>query len=155
MTLTDRRDPVETVASLTDTIREACVDTDATRALPRSVVDGLRDAGVFRQLSPAKIGGDEIDPVTFLRLVEQASYIDGSVGWCVMIGGCYATFGGLLHEEGARRIYGAPESISAGGVPAGRDRGRGRRRLPGDGTMDVRQRIEPCRLVPRRRRRDP
>jgi alkylation response protein AidB-like acyl-CoA dehydrogenase len=65
-------------------------------------------------LSPREIGGAEVDPVTFLKLVEAASYADGSVGWCVMIGGCYATFGGMLPAEGARAIYGDPATISAG-----------------------------------------
>jgi alkylation response protein AidB-like acyl-CoA dehydrogenase len=113
-TVTTIGDPVRAMASLTDMIREACVDTDSTRALPASVVDALRDAGVFRLLGPVVVGGDELDPVTFLRLVEQASYADGSVGWCVMIGGCYATFGGMLPPAGARDIYGAPDTISAG-----------------------------------------
>jgi alkylation response protein AidB-like acyl-CoA dehydrogenase len=107
-------DPVQSVATLTDSIRAACVDIDSTRAIPRPVVDALRDAGVFRLLAPTAIGGDEIDPVAFLHVVEQASYADGSVGWCVLIGGCYATFGGLLPPAGARRIFGDPATISAG-----------------------------------------
>jgi indole-3-acetate monooxygenase len=53
-----------------------------------------------------EIGGSEVEPVTFLDVVEAASYADGSVGWCAMIGGCYATFGGMLPLEGARAIYG-------------------------------------------------
>ena len=32
----------------------------------------------------------------------------------VLIGGCYATFGGLLPDGGARAIYGDPDTISAG-----------------------------------------
>ena len=107
-------DPVIAVRSLAALIRAECTDMDATRTVPTPVVGALRDAGVFRLLAPVEIGGSEIDPVTFLDVVEAASYADGSVGWCVMIGGCYATFGGMLPRDGARDIYGDSATISAG-----------------------------------------
>lgn len=114
LTTTTLVDPVDALESRAEWIRAECVDTDTTRRLPTTVVDELQDAGVFRLLAPAEIGGSEIDPVTFLNVVEAAAHADGSVGWCVMIGGCYATFGGMLPLEGARQIYGDPETISAG-----------------------------------------
>jgi alkylation response protein AidB-like acyl-CoA dehydrogenase len=107
-------DVVTAVQALTSTIRDRCVDVDRERHLPPSVVEELRDLGVFRLLAPAELGGAESDPLTFLRVVEAASYADGSVGWCVMIGGCYATFGGMLPAESAKAIFGDPSSISAG-----------------------------------------
>jgi indole-3-acetate monooxygenase len=95
-------------------IREECAEGDRTRALPATVVDALRHAGVFHLLAPRAVGGAEIDPLTFLRVVEEVSYADGSAGWCTMIGGCYATFGGMLPLEGAREVFGNPTTISAG-----------------------------------------
>jgi alkylation response protein AidB-like acyl-CoA dehydrogenase len=107
-------DPIAAVDSLTPMIRAECAGIDKARAVPAAVTSALQDAGVFRLLAPREIGGAEVDPVTFLKVVEAASYADGSVGWCVMIGGCYATFGGMLPAEGARAIYGDPATISAG-----------------------------------------
>jgi alkylation response protein AidB-like acyl-CoA dehydrogenase len=107
-------DPITAAGALTPMIRAECADIDKTRAVPAAVSSALRDAGVFRLLSPREIGGAEVDPVTFLKVVEAASHADGSVGWCVMIGGCYGTFGGMLPAEGARAIYGDPATISAG-----------------------------------------
>ena len=107
-------DPVDAVTVLTELIRAECADMDTTRKVPTPVIGALQDAGVFRLMAPVEIGGSEVDPVTFLNVVEAASHADGSVGWCVMIGGCYATFGGLLPLEGARSIYGDPATISAG-----------------------------------------
>ena len=107
-------DPVGAVEAVTSTIRAACGDIDRTRRLPASVTRALQDAGVFHLLAPREIGGAEIDPLTFLEVVEAASFADGSVGWCVLIGGCYATFGGMLPADGARAIYGDPGTISAG-----------------------------------------
>jgi indole-3-acetate monooxygenase len=107
-------DPVSAVGSLTPMIREECAALDRTRAIPVSVVDGLRDAGVFHLLAPRAVGGAEVEPLTFLRVVEEVSYADGSVGWCTMIGGGYGLFGGMLPPEGAREIFGDPATISAG-----------------------------------------
>ena len=107
----DRGRAVEALSSL---IRSECVDLDKTRALPSVVVRGLQDTGVFRMLSPREVGGAEADPVTFLECIEAASYADGSVGWCVLIGGCYATLAGLLPDEGARHIFGDAATIAAG-----------------------------------------
>ena len=73
---------------------------------------------MFRLLAPVEIGGGEIDPVTFLDVVEAASYADGSVGWCVMIGGCYATFGGLLPDTRRPRHLRRPGHDLRRRVPA-------------------------------------
>jgi len=105
---------VAAVQALTPSIREACGDLDRVRRIPDSVVNALRELGVFRLLAPAELGGAESDPVTFLRVVEQTSYADGSVGWCVMIGGCYGAFAGMLPADAAQAIFGDPATISAG-----------------------------------------
>jgi alkylation response protein AidB-like acyl-CoA dehydrogenase len=106
--------PVSAVGSLTQMIREECEVVDRTRAIPATVIDALRDARVFHLLAPRAVGGAEADPLTFLRVVEEVSYADGSAGWCTMIGGCYAIFAGMLPAEGAREIFGEPATISAG-----------------------------------------
>ena len=107
-------DVVSAIRALTDDVRAACVDIDETRTVPPAIIRKLQDLGVFHLLAPVELGGAEIDPVTFLNVVEAASYADGSVGWSVMIGGCYATFGGMLPLDGARAIYGDRLAISAG-----------------------------------------
>src|SRR5687767_4547608 len=107
-------DIAHVVRSLTATIRADCTDIDNTRSVPASVIETLRRAGVFRMLAPRDIGGAETDPLAFFDVVEAAASADGSVGWVVMIGGCYATFGGLLSPEGAAEIFGDPSTISAG-----------------------------------------
>src|SRR5262245_29531474 len=107
-------DVIAAVQALTPSVREACADIDRARRVPESVIGALRDVGVFRLLAPTDVGGEESDPLTFLRIVEAASYAEGSVGWCVMIGGSYATFGGMLPAEGAQAFFGDPRSIGAG-----------------------------------------
>ena len=104
----------EAVRSLTSWIRAECADIDKTRAVPVPVIDKLRGAGVFRMLVPRHLGGVETDPIAFFDVVEAASCADGSVGWVVMIAGGYATFGGLLHPQGAAEIFSNPSTICVG-----------------------------------------
>lgn len=107
-------DPLARMRSLTDELRADAADVDDTRTLAPSVTRALKDAGVFQMLAPRSIGGMETDPMAFFDVVEQASYADGSVGWCTLLGGCYATFGGMLPTEGAMELFGDPETIAAG-----------------------------------------
>jgi indole-3-acetate monooxygenase len=105
---------ISAVSAHTQMIRKECADVDRTRQIPAVVVDALRAAGVFRMLAPRMVGGTESDPLSFLRVVEEVSYADGSAGWCTMIGGCYAVFGGMLPLQGAHEIFDDSVTISAG-----------------------------------------
>jgi indole-3-acetate monooxygenase len=107
-------DPLQIVRSLTSWIRAECRDTDRTRAIPASVIDELRRAGLFRMLIPRDYDGSEADPVAFFDVVEAASYADGSVGWVIMIGGGYAALAGLLPRQSAAEIFGNPSTINVG-----------------------------------------
>jgi indole-3-acetate monooxygenase len=106
--------PRQLMRDLTNDLRAGAADVDDRRAVSPAVSRMLQDAGVFRLLAPRSISGAEVDPLTFFDVVEQASYADGSVGWIVMIGGCYATFGGMLPRAAAREIYGDRDTITAG-----------------------------------------
>jgi alkylation response protein AidB-like acyl-CoA dehydrogenase len=114
MTSVTVADARQTMRDLTDALRAGAVDVDERRAISPEVTQMLKEAGVFWLLAPKRIGGGEVDPLTFFDVVEQASFADGSVGWLVMIGGCYATFGGMLPSAAAAEIYGAERSITAG-----------------------------------------
>ena len=76
---------VETVRALAPLIRDQAEAIEAERRLPEPVVRALAEADVFRLLVPQKLGGAEADPVTACRILEELSYLDGSVGWCAMI----------------------------------------------------------------------
>lgn len=102
------------VRALTPAIRAQCTDLDRTRSLPGAVVEALRSVGAFRLLSPRDLGGLEIDPVTFIRVVEEAAFAEGSVGWCTMIGGGYSQFAGILPPGGALEIFADPRTVVAG-----------------------------------------
>ncbi|TMA56862.1 MAG: hydrolase, partial [Deltaproteobacteria bacterium] len=81
----------------------------------------MKEVGVFCLATPRAYGGLELDPLTQVRVVEELSSIDGSVGWCAMIGiaGGYAS--AFLDPAVARRLFGNIEAVLAGQVvPVGR-----------------------------------
>src|SRR5262249_17866896 len=60
---------------------------DRERRLPDEVFEALADAGLFRLWLPTSLGGAELSPLEFMRVVEAAAALDGSVGWLVGNGG--------------------------------------------------------------------
>jgi hypothetical protein len=48
---------------------------------------------------PAKFGGYEVDPITFVKIIEEISAVDGSAGWVVSVCAVGGLFAGFLREE--------------------------------------------------------
>jgi indole-3-acetate monooxygenase len=107
---------LNTVRALAPRIAEHAEESERERRLSTPLVDALVEAGLFRLWIPRAFGGEEVDAVTFVEVVEATSRVDGATGWCVMIGGCYGAFGGYLPAEGAREIYGSDARVVSGGA---------------------------------------
>jgi alkylation response protein AidB-like acyl-CoA dehydrogenase len=88
---------------------------EENRRMAPEVFDALRAAGLWGIYKPAELGGLECDPVTGLRVFEEMSRIEPSVGWAVANQAGIDTFGVLLPEEGAKEVYGDPTRPVAGG----------------------------------------
>jgi alkylation response protein AidB-like acyl-CoA dehydrogenase len=107
--------------SLAPLIAESRGAMNAERRLPNPLVDALRTLGAFRMAVPRVYGGLELDPITQVRVVEELSRMDGSVGWCAMIStaGSFAT--AFLASSVADRLC-SDKNFSLAGqvVPNGR-----------------------------------
>jgi alkylation response protein AidB-like acyl-CoA dehydrogenase len=110
------------VDALTAQIEQSRDQIEQDRRLPASLVTALTEAGFFRMAIPAALGGLEVDPHTMLQVIETLSVVDGSTGWCVMIGASSGIFAGFLPKSGAREVYGSGSDVIVGGsfAPAGR-----------------------------------
>jgi indole-3-acetate monooxygenase len=93
---------LEAVRALAPLIAAQRDDFDSGRRLPEAVFAALADAGLFRLWLPETLGGPELSPFEFMRIVEAASALDGSVGWLVGNGGGMSRIGGYLGEAVAR-----------------------------------------------------
>jgi alkylation response protein AidB-like acyl-CoA dehydrogenase len=85
-TLTSAGEILDEVRRLAPDIVARAPEIESARRLPRDLLDQLATAGCFRTFLPASHGGAEADLASGLRVVEELSRADASVGWTVMIG---------------------------------------------------------------------
>jgi indole-3-acetate monooxygenase len=105
------------VHTLEPLIRAHADEAERNRRLSPVVVTALAEAGIFRMYTPRSLGGFEIDPLSFYRIVEAIARIDGSTGWCVFIAGGNPLLGAFLADEAAEKVFGSdPHAITAGVV---------------------------------------
>jgi alkylation response protein AidB-like acyl-CoA dehydrogenase len=119
---TNSFDPLSAACALAPLIRATAEQADATRRFPDEVIAAMAEARVFREMVPRTAGGDEIDPITALNVVEAISRVDGSAGWLAMIGSGAAFITGYLESEVASRMFEDPMASLCGnlGAPAAR-----------------------------------
>ncbi|WBL75795.1 acyl-CoA dehydrogenase family protein [Bradyrhizobium xenonodulans] len=109
---------LEAVQALDPLIAAQRSQFDGARRLPDEVFAALADAGLFRLWLPGALGGPELSPLDFMRVVEAASALDGSVGWLVGNGGGMSRIGGYLGEAVAREWFADPRAFVAGATGA-------------------------------------
>jgi indole-3-acetate monooxygenase len=107
---------LEAAAGLAPQIRSCAEEIEQSRRLPLPLVEAITQAGLFRLWIPRSLGGEETDPMTLVRVVEEVSRADGATGWCVAIGGEYGAFGGYLPAEAAREVYGHDRRVRTAGA---------------------------------------
>jgi indole-3-acetate monooxygenase len=108
----------ETVRALAPQIEASVEENERTRRLAPSLVEAIARGGLFRLWRPRSLGGDEVDVMTTMRVVEAVSRIDGSTGWCLAIQGNGSLLSGYLTKAGAREIFGSdPDVVLAGALP--------------------------------------
>ena len=84
------------LATKVDAVRE---NLDRERALPIDLVDPLGAAGMFSLWLPKSFGGAELNAVDYVRVIEELSRLDGSVGWCASIASAYSCIAGYLRPD--------------------------------------------------------
>ena len=95
---------------------ESASDTiEASRRLGPAVVDALHDAALFRLLMPRFLDGGEVDPVTFVHVIEAVAQVDGSTAWCLCQAAGCSMVGAYLTPEIAREIFGPRDAVLAWG----------------------------------------
>jgi alkylation response protein AidB-like acyl-CoA dehydrogenase len=111
------RDWAERVRALAPIVEQWRDVAEQQRHMPEPLFEALRDAGLYKMSTPAVFGGDELDHLTTVGVVEELSRLDGSVGWNVMIGTGNAIAASCLPETAAAEIFSSnPSMVIAGSL---------------------------------------
>jgi alkylation response protein AidB-like acyl-CoA dehydrogenase len=77
----DAQPVVRAAVALQPMIRNCREELEREQRLPKALVAQLRAAGCYRMVIPRALGGLEVDPLSYLRVVELLAEGAGSVGW--------------------------------------------------------------------------
>ena len=79
---------------------------DATETLEWSSVVALYREGLLSLKVPRELGGPEVDPLLYLELIDELSYINSSAGWCAFINSTsIALIGAFVTDAGITRVF--------------------------------------------------
>jgi len=112
---------VQAAAAMRPVLRRYQQELEREQRLPRALVEQLHDAGFYRMTIPRSLGGLQVDPLTYTRVVELLSEGCGSVGWNV----CNNSIGQLvtlgLPDEGVQEVHGqnGPSRMAGTAVQGG------------------------------------
>jgi alkylation response protein AidB-like acyl-CoA dehydrogenase len=100
----------------------AAPEIERQRELLEPVVAAMVERGFFRMLLPRSIGGAELLPAPYVRVVEEIAKGDGSTAWCLNQGaGCSMT-AAYLDPAVAKEVFAGPRGILAWGPGPGKAR---------------------------------
>lgn len=101
-------------------IRERSADMERSGSLAAGVLDLLINKGWFKLFVPKRLGGSMMPLPEAVRLFEEASWVDGNVGWTITIGSGGGFFVPFLPPASAERLFSPPQAVVAGsGMPTG------------------------------------
>ena len=101
----DAQPVVQAALALRSALRHYHEQIEREQHLPQALVAQLHAAGFYRMVIPRALGGLQVDPLTYLRVVELLAEGVGSVGWNLANNsiGQLVTLG--LPDEGVNEIY--------------------------------------------------
>jgi len=124
---------VQAAAALQPVIRGYHDELEREQRLPKALVEQFHAAGFYSMVIPRELGGLQVDPLTYVRVVELLAEAAGSVGWNLANNsiGQLVTLG--LPDEGVHELYGQrADTVIAGTAVMG-----GGRAVPVEGGYRV------------------
>ncbi|MBV9785520.1 MAG: acyl-CoA dehydrogenase family protein [Acidisphaera sp.] len=112
-------DPILRARELAPLIEAAADRIEAAREIPPDIIDALHAAGMFRLLLPRSAGGAEVDPPTYVQVIEVIAGADASTAWCIgQASGCSMS-AAYLAAEATHEVFGRdPRAVLAWGAGA-------------------------------------
>jgi len=108
-------DYLQKARELVPTLSAASDEIEELRELPERIVEALIEGGFFRMLLPRSLGGAELDPLTYVQVLEEIAKADPSTAWCLGQNSGCSMSAPYLEPAVAREIFGPPRGILAWG----------------------------------------
>jgi len=108
-------DAVRRARQLRALIEAEAAAVERACALTPKLLTALHDARLFKMLLPRSVGGDEIDPLTFIAAIEELARADGSTAWCVAQASGCSIAGAYVEPAVAQEIFGGKDAVLAWG----------------------------------------
>jgi indole-3-acetate monooxygenase len=112
-----KADPLAQARRIGPAIAAVADEIEATQEIPEPVLSQIHESRILRTLLPRSVGGDQVEPWTYMRVVEEIASHDGSVGWNTFVANSSALIVPFIPIEAARAIYGDPRSVISWGPP--------------------------------------
>ena len=129
----EAQSPVQAAAALGPVIRGYRDEIEREQRLPKALVEQFHAAGFYSMVIPRSMGGLQLDPLTYVRVVELLAEAAGSVGWNLANNSIAQLVTLGLPDEGVREIFAhGPDTVVAGTAVMG-----GGRAVPVDGGYRV------------------
>jgi len=87
--------------------------------LPPALLSALHEARMFRLLLPKWLGGGQLDPASFVAVMEALAAVDASTAWCVCQAAGCSIAAGYLDRDAAAQVFGSSRSVLAWGPDSG------------------------------------
>jgi indole-3-acetate monooxygenase len=98
----DAQPVVRAAAAMQPLLRELHDEIEREQRFPRALVEKMHAAGFYCMTVPRSLGGLQLDPLTYLRIVELMAEGCGSVGWNLANNGIVQLVSLGLTDEGVR-----------------------------------------------------
>jgi 3-hydroxy-9,10-secoandrosta-1,3,5(10)-triene-9,17-dione monooxygenase len=110
------------VRDLLPMLRQRAQEAEDGRVVPAESVKALAETGFFRLLQPARFGGLEADPITFLTAVRLIASACGSTGWVASVVGVHPWQLALFPLQAQQDVWGSDSGtrMSSSYAPTGR-----------------------------------
>ena len=116
------RELLSLARELVPTLRERAAKAEKLRCIPPESIDDLRNAGLFRTLQPAVLGGFELPLDEAVLITATVAEGCGSTGWVQGVYSDHCATLGMFDGQAPQDVWGeSPDSlISSGYMPTGK-----------------------------------
>jgi 3-hydroxy-9,10-secoandrosta-1,3,5(10)-triene-9,17-dione monooxygenase len=105
--LSTRRDDIlQRARALTPALASRALETEEKRQVPQATLDAFREAGLFRMMAPARVGGLELDFPTLLETTAQLARGCASSAWVLANIVSHSWMLGMWPKEAQDEIWG-------------------------------------------------